>query len=161
MYIFLLIMFVTVWIGGEIFFSLMAAPSIFKVLSREKAGEVVGAIFPKYNFLGYIGSLGIFLSLSLVAGGLEYTLFSYETYILSLVMLFNAWFNGLVINKKARMIKDTYRNSDDEAEVKRLKSQFAKIHRISMILNGLNIIFGVLFIWSISGGFWRSLSATP
>lgn len=36
------------------FFSFMAAPSIFKVLPRETAGNVVSDIFPKYYTVGYV-----------------------------------------------------------------------------------------------------------
>ena len=41
------------WVGSIVFFSFFTAPVIFKLLDREKAGEVVGVIFPRYYFLGY------------------------------------------------------------------------------------------------------------
>ena len=45
------------WMGSIIFFSFFAAPAVFRLLDRQKAGEVVGAIFPKYYGLGYICSV--------------------------------------------------------------------------------------------------------
>ena len=39
------------WLGSVIFFSFVAAPGIFKTLEREKAGEVIGVIFPRYYFI--------------------------------------------------------------------------------------------------------------
>ena len=40
------------WMGSIIFFSFFAAPAVFRLLDRKQAGEVVGAIFPKYYGLG-------------------------------------------------------------------------------------------------------------
>ena len=42
---FIYLLSIALWIGGMTFFSFMAAPSIFKVLSREEAGQVVSDIF--------------------------------------------------------------------------------------------------------------------
>ena len=50
------LMSLVVWIGSIIFFSFFGAPSIFKVLDRGLAGDVVGSIFPKYWMIGYICS---------------------------------------------------------------------------------------------------------
>ena len=33
---------ITIWVGSLVFFTLIAAPSIFKNLPRETAGEVIG-----------------------------------------------------------------------------------------------------------------------
>ena len=40
------------WVGSIVFFSFFTAPVIFKLLDREKAGEVGGVNFPRYYFLG-------------------------------------------------------------------------------------------------------------
>ena len=40
------------WVGSIVFFSFFTAPVIFKLLDREKAGEVVAVIFPRYYFFG-------------------------------------------------------------------------------------------------------------
>ena len=53
-YNFIYLLSLVCWIGSIIFFSFNAAPIIFKTLDREKAGEVVGKIFPLYYKLGYI-----------------------------------------------------------------------------------------------------------
>ena len=53
-----LLLALVLWIGGIVFFSFIASPSIFKILPREQAGQVVGDIFPKYHLLGYISCLG-------------------------------------------------------------------------------------------------------
>ena len=49
---FIYILSLVFWVGSIVFFSFLTAPVIFKLLDREKAGEVVGVIFPRYYFLG-------------------------------------------------------------------------------------------------------------
>ena len=44
---YLLLLALVLWIGGIVFFSFIASPSVFKILPREQAGQVVGDIFPK------------------------------------------------------------------------------------------------------------------
>ncbi|MCH7623826.1 MAG: DUF4149 domain-containing protein, partial [Nitrospinae bacterium] len=44
------------WLGAIIFFSFFTAPAVFKTLDRPTAGELVGVIFPRYYFLGYLCS---------------------------------------------------------------------------------------------------------
>ena len=46
-----------VWLGTIVFFSFVAAPRTFAVLSRDQAGDVVNDIFPRYYRLGVL--LGI------------------------------------------------------------------------------------------------------
>lgn len=51
---FLYTLSISLWVGSMFFFSFMAAPSIFKVLPGETAGNVVSDIFPKYYMVGYV-----------------------------------------------------------------------------------------------------------
>ena len=50
------------WLGSIIFFSFFVVPVVFKTLDREKAGEIVGIIFPRYYKLGYVCGALILLS---------------------------------------------------------------------------------------------------
>jgi hypothetical protein len=49
---FVYLLALAVWIGEVVFFSFVVAPSVFGALGAERAGEVVGAIFPRYYALG-------------------------------------------------------------------------------------------------------------
>ena len=54
------------WLGSIIFFSFFVAPVVFKTLDREKAGEIVGIIFPRYYKLGYVCGALILLSFMMI-----------------------------------------------------------------------------------------------
>jgi hypothetical protein len=43
---------IVLWLGSALFFTLVAAPALFRELGREAAGVAVRAIFPKYYRLG-------------------------------------------------------------------------------------------------------------
>jgi hypothetical protein len=42
------------WLGAAVFFSFFVAPTLFRKLGPETAGQAVRAIFPKYYLLGIV-----------------------------------------------------------------------------------------------------------
>ena len=61
------------WIGSIIFFSCFVDPIVFKNLKPEKAGELVGIIFPYYYMVGYVcGTLIFVVLLSIEIAGLKW-----------------------------------------------------------------------------------------
>lgn len=125
-----------------IFFSFIAAPSIFKVLPREKAGDVVGDIFPKYYFLGYIASMILLGTLYKLGHG-EFK--AVAPLIIMAIMTCLTFYAGLIIGTKARKIKAEIRKTTDNAKKEELRISFKKTHSVSMILNvaiiGLSIVY--------------------
>ena len=109
------------WIGSIVFFSFFTAPVIFKLLEREKAGEVVGVIFPRYYFFGYVCAV-MALSSLLVSG----QVFFGPKQILLFIMIAGWFYAGLVVSPKSRKLK-TLRQSASSAEEKaRLEVTFKK-----------------------------------
>jgi uncharacterized membrane protein len=88
------------WMGSIIFFSFFTAPAVFRLLDRQKAGEVVGAIFPKYYAIGYICSVLAAATLMLSPRGMEGPPLIFLT-----VMAACTFYAGLVINPQARVLK--------------------------------------------------------
>jgi len=75
----------TFWIGSIFFFSMFAAPSIFKILSREQAGNVVSDIFPKYYLVSYAcGAVALVSSIILIY---VWSSFSYTSNVIKLAAL--------------------------------------------------------------------------
>src|SRR3990167_11241357 len=75
----------SIWTGAIIFFSFFTAPTLFRELPREMAGEVVSKLFPQYYMLGYL-SLGIAL-ISLLTKGFLLKSFPIVKLILMIGML--------------------------------------------------------------------------
>lgn len=137
------------WIGGMAFFSLIAAPAIFKVLPRETAGDVVGEIFPKYWILGYAGSVTALTTLLL--SSFYEKAYAWASITLLVLMTCLSFYTGIVVGNKAREVKAQIRNasgqSQNEAQKEELAKRFKSLHRQSAILNGAIILLGVAVIF--------------
>ena len=134
-----------IWIGTIIFFSFFGAPSIFKVLDRELAGDVVGDIFPKYWMIGYICSpiaLGTLLFLQKLG-----TLNTTGRVVILSIMLINVYCSGLVVGTKAKSVKAEMRATEDVEKKELIRKHFMKIHGISMMMNLTVLILGIVVIF--------------
>lgn len=146
---YLFILALVLWIGSIVFFSFLASPSIFKVLPREQAGEVVGAIFPKYHLLGYVacavalGALfglrqagaaqaigGAMLLLALM-GGLQLTM-------------------GLVVGPMVAQARDAVKTAPQGPDTERLQKNFRALHGVSMVLNLTVLTLGLVLLYLVA-----------
>ena len=138
---------ITIWIGSVIFFSFVATPSIFKTFDRKMAGDIVGAIFPKYFMLT---EAAIFVALvTLVFTGLKIGVTSAMK--VGLVLLVSAFavasVSGFYVGPKARAVKEQYRAATDETKIAELKKSFGKLHGVSMVLNIFNLLIGLTLVY--------------
>jgi uncharacterized membrane protein len=137
------------WIGGMFFFSFAAAPSIFKVLPRELAGDVVADIFPKYYLVSYVCGFLILTVLLLKKYLFESTGgFINLNLVLVIVMLGLSIYAGEIIRPQAAEIKKEIRTIESgSVEYKKLDSRFKFIHLKSVICNIIVFIFGIAIIF--------------
>ncbi|MBI5344382.1 MAG: DUF4149 domain-containing protein [Deltaproteobacteria bacterium] len=139
-----------VWIGMLIFFSFFAAPALFKALTREAAGESVGAIFPNYWRVGYAAgavSLAALLALSFITKAGP----SVKIIILA-VMLCTTLYSGLVVGARAKEVKAGIKAEADASKKELLRGEFKRVHARSSILNIFVIVLGVVFIFLTAKG---------
>ncbi len=142
---FLYLMSMVIWVGSIIFFSFFGAPSIFKVLDRETAGNVVGDIFPKYWMIGYIcgpvalGSLLYSARAGAAGVGIRIALLA--------AMIVGVYFTGIVVGGKAKLIKAEMRATENVDLKEVVRKRFMKIHGMSMALNLVILILGVVTIF--------------
>ncbi len=130
-----------VWVGGIVFFSFVTAPSLFHALPTEIAGKAVSAIFPKYYLLGYIAG---FLGLGcLLVSGLRSGHWETPRMFLITAMLALSLVNGFVIHPKARALKEVIQTKTSEAEIAPLKEAFGRVHRWSVVGNGITLLLGL------------------
>ena len=130
-----------VWIGSIVFFSFFAAPVIFKTLEREKAGEVVGIIFPRYYLIGYISGV-IALAILLINS----QSFTDIKIVLVFIMLCCSAFAGQIVGPKARGLKPLIKTEENPDKLSDLKSQFDRLHSLSVKLNGSVLILGLILL---------------
>jgi len=97
--------------GSIIFFSFFAAPAIFTTLDREKAGEVVGVIFPRYYKVGYVCGILTLGTLLLGAQAISVLKLGFL-----LVMLACSFFAGMGISPRASKLKAEMKSAETSEE---------------------------------------------
>ncbi|HEB71511.1 MAG TPA: DUF4149 domain-containing protein, partial [Nitrospirae bacterium] len=131
-----------IWIGSVVFFSFIGAPSIFQTVDKKTAGDVVGAIFPKYYLLGYICSLVSLATLGYLGYKAGYAQPVKTGLAILAIMGGITFYSGLVIGPKVHSVKYQIRGETDEAKLAPLRKQFGKLHGISMVLNLTVLLLG-------------------
>ena len=108
---------------------------VFKALDREKAGEIVGIIFPRYYKLGYVCGALILLSFLMTGDvGLKWCAWG--------IMILGSGIADLVINPKAKKIKEQFKTAS-ENEILSLERKFKILHSLSVKLNALVLFSGL------------------
>ena len=145
---FIYILSLACWVGSIIFFSFFAAPVIFNLLEREKAGEVVGVIFPRYYFLGYVCAVMALSSLMISTQ----QIFSPKQ-ILLLIMIIGWFYAGLVVSPKSKKLKALRELASSVEEKELFEAKFKKVHSLAVKLNGIVLFAGLGLLWFSSLGF--------
>jgi uncharacterized membrane protein len=135
------------WIGGIVFFSFFTAPAVFKTLDRPTAGKLIGVIFPRYYFLGYISS-----TLLLITYLLSVDTVSTWKMSLILVIIFGTFIAGFVVQPKARNLKMKIISASSEEDKKTLEAKFRRIHSLSVQLNSAVLLAGLALAWFTARG---------
>ena len=128
----LILVLVSIWVGSIIFFSAIIAPTVFKVLDEKSAGLFLRAFFPKYYIFG------------LIIGGLSLVLIfllniPVNTMLLALLIVMIA----LTVTSKLMIPVINAARDMGEAGV----SRFKKLHTMSVMLNVLTLVVGLIFIF--------------
>ena len=107
------------WIGTIFFFSSSVAPSVFKILPRQMAGEIISNIFPKYYLVAYIcGGIALITSiLSRFTGSHSSGILYLSRVVILVIMVGLAIFAGAVIRPQALEVRAQMRSlSEDSPE---------------------------------------------
>ena len=125
------------WIGEVAFFSFVVAPSVFAALGPERAGEVVGAIFPRYYALGTAAAAtaivtGILLARRAATPGW------WTAAVLSLAIGLGAtlW-AGWIVHPRAQRLRVELQAS---GQLPATNPDFRRAHRTAVILNGAALV---------------------
>ena len=127
----LALIFIGSWSFVIIFFSAVIAPTVFSAVDEKNAGLFLRAFFPKYYYFGmFIGVASLLilgLSEALTVSNLVIIVLMLGCTLVSLVLI-------PLIN-----------NARDEGEAGKIR--FKKLHLLSVILNFITLILGILFVY--------------
>ncbi len=135
------------WLGAVVFFSFFTAPAVFKTLDRPTAGNLIGVIFPRYYFLGYVCS-GLLLITYLL--GTPVTSVWQMGLILTIILAtFTA---GMIVQPKARNLKAKIKSTASEEDRQSFEMQFKRWHSFSVQLNTIVLLAGLVLLWLTAKG---------
>ena len=135
------------WLGAIIFFSFFTAPAVFKTLDRPTAGKLVGVIFPRYYFLGYLCSILLLITYLLGAQAVS----PWKTGCI-LLIIFGTFTAGVVVQPKARSLKMKIKSSGSDEDRKILEMRFRRLHSLSVQLNSTVLLAGLALLWLTAEG---------
>jgi hypothetical protein len=125
------------WIGVMAFLSFVVAPTVFGVLGSPQAGDVVGAIFPRYYGIGVgLGVAGLAAALFLRVRSQRPTAWTVALLALVLAIAASAW-SGAVVHPHARRLRTALQNPAAGAHV---RDDFDHAHRTAVALNGVAML---------------------
>ncbi len=144
---FIYLLSISLWIGGMAFFSFLAAPSIFKVLPREAAGNVVANIFPKYYWQGIICGV-IALGTSSVLGMRErWNMLLIVRTLMIAVMVIGVLYSVVILQPKIQSVKAQITSFESLAPTDPVRLEFGRLHGRSFSVNAAVLLLGVIVVF--------------
>jgi len=136
---------VLAWLSVMVFFAAVVAPAAFTTLEREAAGRFVSAVFPRYYVVGTaLGAVALAaLVLRGTLGGHRST--DWLSLALVLVMLAATLYAWVVVLPAAHAAREAARQAAPAAASPEAMA-FARLHRLSTILNGAAMLAGMLVL---------------
>ena len=131
------------WLGAMGFFAFVVAPSAFSTLEREAAGRLVSAVLPRYYAVGLALGLAALAGLGARMFGGGWRGLDWMPVGLVLLMLALTLYAGAVVLPAAHAAREALRQAGMDPAA---AAGFARLHRLSGILNGIVMISGVLVL---------------
>jgi uncharacterized protein DUF4149 len=132
---------IALWLGAMGFFAFVVAPAAFSTLDREAAGRFVGAVFPKYYAVGFGLGLAALAGLLVRAVGRGFRPGDWIPVGLVVLMLALTLYAGAVVLPAAHAAREAMRTAGVDPAA---ATGFARLHRISGILNVIVMLSGVV-----------------
>lgn len=134
---FVYLLAVGAWTGVMAFLSFVVAPTVFGMLGAPQAGDVVGAIFPRYYGIGVgLGVAGLAAALFLRARSQRPRAWTVALLALVLAIGASAW-SGAVVHPHARRLRTALQNPGAGVDV---RAEFDHAHRTAVALNGVTML---------------------
>ncbi len=139
------IIILALWVGGISLFTFIVTPKIFRSYDRDKAGEIVGKLFPGYFLFTLVLSVLVLLLLPLCR-----YLFGQAGFLWSLVLAVIAvainLFVSFKLHPEIRSVKQEVHSFQSLPDDSPARKTFRKLHAMSMTLNLLLLADGVTLL---------------
>ena len=134
---------IALWLGAMGFFAFVVAPAAFTTLEREAAGRFVAAVFPRYYTMGLALGLAALAGLGARWLGAGWRGSDWLPVGLVLLMLALMFYAGAVVLPAAHAAREAMRQAGMDPAA---AAGFARLHRLSGILNAVVMVSGVLLL---------------
>jgi uncharacterized membrane protein len=131
------------WVGGASLFTFVLTPTIFKSYDRDKAGEIVGFLFPGYFKWGLVCGL-IALATIFITSTVRHKIIGAGIII---VMLAITSVQAFVIEPKAAELKKAIFSFETTPKDDPHRVRFRKLHGLSAVSNLAVIVGGIVLIF--------------
>ena len=138
---FLYLLALALWVGEVVCFSFVVAPALFAVLGAARAGDVVGAIFPRYYALGTTaGAVALAGALVLARRATAAGWWTGTVVVLALGLAATVWAGGVVHPRAQRLRAALHARGEAPAD----DPAFRGAHRTAVALNGVALVSGLV-----------------
>jgi len=131
---------ITFWTGGITLFTFVLTPILFKTLSRDHAGQIVGLLFPGYF------RWGLACGVIALASRLVMRTNALVPACLLVVMLALTSFQAFSIEPRAAALKRQIPSFDTTPKEHPLRREFSKLHGISAGCNLAVVAGGIALV---------------
>ncbi|MHB8881067.1 MAG: DUF4149 domain-containing protein [Thermodesulfovibrionales bacterium] len=142
---FLYMLILGLWIGGVSVFTFIVTPAIFRTYGRDKAGEIVGTLFPPY-FLFTIVIAGLALLLVLAAyPALTRTAFKVSVGLAALSLVVTLYVR-VGLYPQIQQVKSEVASFETTAADHPKRAKFRRLHAVSAVLNLVFLTNGTVLL---------------
>jgi p-aminobenzoyl-glutamate transporter AbgT len=132
-----------VWLGEIVFFSFVVAPTVFGTFPKDVAGQVVGAIFPRYYAVGAAAGAIALIAAVVLRGGTSATRSWSLIAVMLVVMLVATLYAGRVIEPRARALRPQLHAEPVDVAG---RAEFDRLHARAVQLNGVVLLLGIVTV---------------
>ncbi len=135
----------SLWVGGMAIFTFVVTPAIFRSFPRDRAGEIVGKLFPGYFVWPLALSALAMVLVFLLPADKSSAVFQWSLALVFAALLLNASVNINFYPKTVR-IKQQVTSFETEPPDSPARKEFRRLHAISTIINLLVLACGAALL---------------
>lgn len=133
------------WTGGVFLYTFVVTPVIFKTYGRDKAGEIVGVLFPSYFIFTIVLAVLALLLLFSASSELTQTAFRVSAG-LAVLALYIAIYVRVGLYPQIQEVKRQVPSFETTAADDPLRLKFRRLHALSAVLNLIFLTDGAVLI---------------